>query len=49
MGSKYSKSNNEEIKEQSKFLKKPFKNNKDYKYEAENISLKMQTKENTEN
>ena len=48
MGSKYSKSNNEEIKEQSKFLKKAFKNNKDYKCEAEDISLNMKTKENTE-
>lgn len=49
MGSKYSKSNNEEIKDQSKFLKKTYKNKKNYKCEAEDISLNMQTKENTEN
>lgn len=48
MGKNYSKSNNEDIKEKAKFLKK-FKNKKDYNCETEDISLNLQTKENTDN
>ena len=48
MGKNYSKSNNEDIKEQNKFLKK-FKNKKDYNCKTEDISLNLQTKENTDN
>ena len=48
MGKNYSKSNNEDIKEQNKYLRK-FKNKKDYNCEAEDISLNLQTKENTDN
>ena len=48
MGSKYSKSNTEEIKEQAKFLKK-YNNNKNYKCETDDISLNLQTKDNTDN
>ena len=48
MGSKYSKSNTEEIKEQAKFLKF-YHNNKNYKCETDDISLNLQTKDNTDN
>jgi hypothetical protein len=47
MGSKYSKSNTEDIKEQAKFLKMQL-NNKNYKCEADDISLNLQTKDNTD-
>lgn len=46
MGTKYSKGNTEEIKDQAK---KKYHNNKNYKCETDDISLNLQTKENTDN
>ena len=48
MGTKYSQSNNEEMKEQKK-LPKTFNNNKNYNCETEDLSLIITTKENTDN
>ena len=48
MGSKYAKSNNEEINQKTNNVK-AYKNNKDYKCETEDISINLQTKENTDN
>ena len=47
MGSKYSKTNNEETEEQNNKIN-TFKNNKKYNCETEDISLYRQTKENTD-
>jgi len=48
MGSKYSKTYNEESEEQNKLIN-TFKSNKKYNCETEDISLNLQTKENTDN
>lgn len=47
MGSKFSKTNNEETEEQNNKIN-TFKNNKKYNCETEDISLNRQTKENTD-
>ena len=49
MGSKFSKSNNEENNTKDKFKTNKYQANKKYIDETENLSLFMQTKENTNN